>query len=149
MAEKSGDPRLLTICSKYARIRDSLRPYLWREAQYCVRESRPMMAHLCLDWPEDPQSWIIHDEYMLGRELLVAPVTEAGQVSRDVWLPEGRWIPFFESDSLADSGYPRASSDPADVGLSGTRILTGGQTIRVSCPPEKIPVFRKEMSPYD
>ncbi|MCQ2457685.1 MAG: glycoside hydrolase [Clostridia bacterium] len=120
LAEKWNDPRLLEISTGYAKLRETLRPYLWREAQSCAGESRPMMAHLCLDWPDDPRSWLTDDEYMLGHELLVAPVTEKGADSRTVWLPRGKWEAWFTGEKYS-----------------------GGQEIKVACPIDSIPVFRR------
>ena len=43
--------------------------------------------------PDDPTSWLIDDEYMLGSDLLVAPLIEEGS-SRKVYLPPGAWIDY-------------------------------------------------------
>jgi alpha-D-xyloside xylohydrolase len=79
-----------------------------------------MMAHLCLDWPDDPRCWAVNDQYMLGRELLVAPLTREGEDTRDVYLPEGAWEDYFTGE-----------------------VLAGGRTVRVSCPLSRIPVYRR------
>ncbi|MDO5435134.1 MAG: glycoside hydrolase family 31 protein [Clostridia bacterium] len=120
LAEKWHDPKLLEISTGFARLRETLRPYLWREARRCAAGCRPMMAHLCLDWPDDPRAWCTDDEYMLGHDLLVAPVTEKGVSERTVWLPRGEW----EAWSTGDR-------------------YTGGREITAACPIGSIPVFRK------
>ena len=120
LAEQLQDPQVLEISCAFARLRETLRPTLWQEARHGVEQARPLMAHLCFDWPEDPQAWQVHDQYMLGRQLLVAPVVEPGAQRRSLYLPQGRWEDFF----------------------TGKRF-EGGQTITVDAPLDRIPVFRK------
>ena len=121
IAEKWNRRDVLELGIRFAEIREKLRPYLWREAQECVKTGRPMMAHLCVDFQQDPEVWNIHDEYMLGRGLLVAPVVSEGQHGREVYLPEGQWTDFFSGASYS-----------------------GKQYIYRACGLDEIPVFRKE-----
>ena len=58
LARQSGDPSILDLARFYAALRDKLLPYLTQEARLCVESARPMMAHLCLDFPEDPEAWV-------------------------------------------------------------------------------------------
>lgn len=120
MAEKLNDSKVLDIACRFAQLRESLRPYLWREAQHCVSAGRPLMAHLCLDYPFDTKAWTVHDQYMLGRDLLVAPVTQEGASGRLVYLPQGEWMDFFTGEKW-----------------------TGGQEITVDCALNSIPVFKR------
>ncbi len=120
LAQKLKDDRVLAVACGYARLRERLRPYLWEEAQHCVRARRPMMAHLCLDFPEDARVWSVEDEYMLGRRYLVAPMVREGGDERSVYLPGGRWRHFFTGE-----------------------CFDGSSEMRVSCPLEQIPVFER------
>jgi len=120
LAEKLGDDRVLTIACDFASLRETLRPYLWAEAQFSVETGRPMMAHLCLDYPDDSHVWLVNDQYMLGRELLVAPLTQEGEDTRTVYLPAGLWTDFFTGEALE-----------------------GPCELRVTCPLERIPVYRR------
>ena len=90
------DARIEQIAAEFARRREALRPYLYEEARHCAKSGRPMMAHLCYDFPEDAAAWEIDDEYMLGRSLLVAPVLVPGAKGRSVYLPRGRWRALFD-----------------------------------------------------
>lgn len=100
LAEKQNAPEIIEIASAFARLRERLRPYLWEEAQYCVRHGRPMMAQLCLDFPDDPRALDCDDQFMLGRRYLVAPILQKGAHSRTVYLPEGKWRHFFTGERL-------------------------------------------------
>ncbi len=101
LAERLRDERMLTIGIAFARLRERLRPYLWQEARHCAQANRPMMAQLCLDFPDDEQAWRAQDEYMLGRDLLVAPITRRGAVGREVYLPQGEWEDYFTRERYA------------------------------------------------
>jgi alpha-D-xyloside xylohydrolase len=52
-----------------------------------------MLRALFLEYPDDPTSWLIEDQYMFGSDLLVAPMIEEGEV-RKVYLPPGSWIDY-------------------------------------------------------
>jgi len=120
LARVNKDNRIIEQYRKYANIRMNLIPYLIEEAANCVSTSRPMMAHLIFDYPEDENVINIDDQYMLGRGLLVAPVINEGQTERSIYLPDGEWYDFW----------------------TGERI-SGGKTIKYPCELEKIPVFVK------
>lgn len=123
LAEKWGDERVLTIACAFARLREKLRPYLWQEAIHCSQSARPLMAHMCLDWPDDPLAWAADDQYMLGRALLVAPLLHEGMDTRALYLPQGEWEDYFTGEQHS-----------------------GGRTITVTCPLDRIPVYRRRAS---
>ncbi len=121
LAEKLDDPALLEVACTFARLREGLRPYLWEEAQHCACSARPMMAHLCLDFPEDPAALACHDEYMLGRKYLAAPILEQGVKSRRVYLPKGKWKHFFTGEIYAGNAAYEMSC-PLDQALVFERM---------------------------
>ena len=91
IAERTGDGRVLPVFRNFARIRGRLRPYLVQEARSFLATGRPLMAPLFFDGHDDPAIWEARYQYMLGRDLLVCPVTDEGATSATVYLPEGRW----------------------------------------------------------
>ncbi len=113
MAEKTECENILPASVRFAKIRRAMRPYLYREAQYCVQSGRPLMAHLCLDFPEDQTACTCNDAYMLGRKLLVAPILEKGQTTRTVYLPKGRWKHCF-NQNVYDGGREMQLNVPLD-----------------------------------
>lgn len=64
-----------------------------------------MMAHLCLDFPEDENACDCADQYMLGRDLLVCPIVEEGVTVRRVWLPQGLWKHYFTGETCVGGQY--------------------------------------------
>ncbi|MES4904345.1 glycoside hydrolase family 31 protein [Streptomyces sp. NPDC000395] len=80
------------IMRGYLELRERLRPYIAEQMATAAREGLPPMRPLFLEFPEDETAWTVADQFLLGPDLMVAPVTEAGAVRRDVHLPAGaRW----------------------------------------------------------
>jgi alpha-D-xyloside xylohydrolase len=75
------------------RLRERLRPYLHEQMRVAARDGVPPMRPLWVDFPRDHDAWRTEDEFLLGPDLLIAPVLEPGARGRDVYLPEGRtWV---------------------------------------------------------
>ena len=75
------------------RLRERLRPYLHEQMRVAARDGVPPMRPLWVDFPQDQDAWRTEDEFLLGPDLLIAPVLEPGARVRDVYLPEGRtWV---------------------------------------------------------
>jgi alpha-D-xyloside xylohydrolase len=107
------------ILAKYLRLRYQLMPYLYSLAHMTHETGAPFMRGLFMDFSSDPKAANIGDEYMFGPSLLVAPVTEQGRVSREVYLPAGvDWFNFWTNERVH-----------------------GGQTINVEAPIDIIPLF--------
>jgi alpha-D-xyloside xylohydrolase len=74
-------------------LKYSLMPYIYGQAKHSSENGFPMMRTLFFEFPNDPTSWLIEDQYMFGSDLLVAPLIEEGN-SRRVYLPPGSWIDY-------------------------------------------------------
>jgi alpha-D-xyloside xylohydrolase len=86
-----GEPAL-SIFRKYAQLRYRLLPYLYAAARRAP-EGPPLARPLVYDYPLDPTTWQVDDEYLLGPDLLVAPMFKP-RGSRDIYLPAGGWYDF-------------------------------------------------------
>ncbi len=104
---------------KLFELRMSLIPYLYSAfGEYHFKGTPPFRA-VVMDYPNDPNTWNLDDQYMVGPSLLVAPMF-AGKPTRPVYLPEGTWYDFWTGERLA-----------------------GGRKIEVSKPVDQIPVYVK------
>lgn len=89
-------PRAERVASRFLKLRDRLVPYLYTVAHQATESGLPMTRALYLQWPDRGQSYRHPGEYLLGRDLLVAPVTVPGPDPRvRVWVPPGRWTDMF------------------------------------------------------
>jgi alpha-D-xyloside xylohydrolase len=87
-----GEPAL-SIFRRYAQLRYRLLPYLYAAAQRAP-QGMPLARPLVYDHPSDPTTWHIDDEYLLGPDLLVAPMF-VPRGRRNIYLPAGRWYDFW------------------------------------------------------
>jgi alpha-D-xyloside xylohydrolase len=102
-------------------LRYRLLPYIYSEAWQITSNGSTMMRPLVMDFREDPASLTQPFEFMFGKALLVAPITEPGKSEWDVYLPNGAaWYDFW----------------------SGKRF-DGGQTVKMSSPLNRIPLLVK------
>jgi len=87
-----GEPAL-TIFRKYAQLRYRFLPYLYGAARHAA-EGVPLVRPLVFNSPSDRTTWHIDDEYLLGPDLLVAPMFKP-RGSREIYLPAGGWYDFW------------------------------------------------------
>ncbi len=103
-------------------LRERIRPYIMAQFAEHARSGAPVMRPLFFDFPGDPACWDAADSYMLGPDLLVAPVVEPGARSRAVTLPRGaRWR----------CAWTGAEHD-------------GGTTVQADAPLDRIPLFLRD-----
>jgi alpha-glucosidase/alpha-D-xyloside xylohydrolase len=88
------------ICRKYLELRYRLLPYLYSAVRECTKTGVPVIPALWLHYPDDPVAAGRGDEYLWGRDIVVAPVVEKGATSRRLYLPEGVWYDFWTSERV-------------------------------------------------
>jgi alpha-glucosidase (family GH31 glycosyl hydrolase) len=84
------------ICRKYLELRYQLMPYTYSVLRECAQTGVPMMRAMWLHYPDDPIACARGDQYLWGRDILVAPVVEKGATARRLYLPRGTWFDFWE-----------------------------------------------------
>lgn len=88
------------ICRKYLELRYRLMPYLYTVVRESHDTGMPIMRALWLHHADDPIAVARGDEYLWGRDILVAPVVEKGATSRRVYLPRGKWIDLWTEERV-------------------------------------------------
>ena len=73
----------------YAKVHKALESYLAVQAK---DRTKPLLRPVWYDWPQQLELYAIPDQFMLGSDLLVAPVLDEGVTARDVVLPPGEWV---------------------------------------------------------
>lgn len=90
-------------------MRYRLLPYIYAQARLACESGHPMLRPLFFEYPEDPTSWLIEDEYLFGTALLVAPLLE-GSPDRRVYLPPGAWTNYQSGEVLEGPAWSRLSA---------------------------------------
>jgi len=75
------------ICKKYMMLREKLRPYTRSLMLEAHEKGTPVIRTLFYEYPDESECWEVEDEYFYGADILVAPVCQAGQKKRKVYLP--------------------------------------------------------------
>lgn len=88
------------ICRKYLELRYQLMPYLYSVIREGCQTGLPVIRALWLHDSADPETARRGDEFLWGRDILVAPVTEKGARVRSVYLPKGTWIDFWTNETI-------------------------------------------------
>ncbi len=91
----SYSPAALANYVACARLHTKLFPYLYTLAREAERTGLPLLRPLALALPGEPAAQGVDDQYLLGPDLLVAPVLAEGARARRVFLPPGGWYDFF------------------------------------------------------
>jgi alpha-D-xyloside xylohydrolase len=105
-------------------MRERMRPYIMEQMKLASEKGIPPMRPLFFDFPEDGECYNVEDEFLLGPDILVAPVAERAARSRKVYLPGG------------------ASWRDAWTG----QLKETGQWFEAETPLEQIPVYVREGS---
>ena len=89
-------PEVTAHVAAAIRLRYALMPYLWSLFQRATTQHEPIIRPAFYDFPDDPACYDDCDDFMLGANLLVAPVVTRGAQTRDVYLPAGpaAWFDF-------------------------------------------------------
>ncbi len=100
------DDEACTVLRRFTRLKCSLMPYLYGAAVAAAKEGVPMLRAMVLEFPDDPACASLDRQYMLGPDLLVAPVfTEDGTV--DFYLPPGTWTHLLTGASVSGGTWRR------------------------------------------
>jgi alpha-glucosidase len=83
------------INKKYIRLRYQLLRFIYSEVFKSHQTGLPVMRPLVLEFEDDPITYSMHDQFMLGSQLLIAPIMRPGETYRKVYLPKGIWYNFF------------------------------------------------------
>jgi len=129
------------IWRKQAKLRTALFPYLYTAAHAARAEGLPLMRHHILAFPRDAEAVAQDHQFMLGPDLLCAPVVAEGVDSQRVWLPEGAsWFDVSSSArfDVADGRFRLA------CGEGEGRAVAGGAYATVAAPLDGVaPAFAR------
>lgn len=87
-----SDDETLLHFAKMSRIYTTLSPYIKEAVKENSLNGTPVIRPLFLHYEDDQKTYGVEYDYLLGRDLLIAPVIEEGKVSRKVYLPKDEWI---------------------------------------------------------
>src|SRR3989440_1382966 len=106
------------IIRKYLKLRYQMLPFLYTTLEEAHRTGVPLFRPLMLNYQDDSNTYNLDDQFMIGDDLLVAPIVKPDLTSRLVYLPKGIWYDFWTN-----------------------KKYNGGTMIRVDAQLETVPMF--------
>ncbi|HKR01067.1 MAG TPA: glycoside hydrolase family 31 protein, partial [Pyrinomonadaceae bacterium] len=113
------------IIRKYLKLRYRLLPFLYTTLEEAHRTGVPLFRPLVLNYQSDSNTINLDDQFMIGSDLLVAPILQSNQTSRMVYLPEGVWYDFWTGKKQKGSGMIRVDAPLESVPM----FIRGGSII--------------------
>ena len=109
------------ILTDFSNLRYRLMPYIYSNAWQITAKGSTIMRALVFDFKHDKRVYLIDDQFMFGRSLMINPVTKVKTIKRDVYLPDGsEWFDFWTG-----------------------REYNGGQSVTAAASLDRIPIFVK------
>jgi len=106
------------IIRKYLKLRYALLPYLYTALEEAHRSGVPPFRPLLLNYQDDESTYNLDDQFMVGDDLLVAPILKPDLTRRLVYLPAGTWYDYWTN-----------------------KKYTGGTMINAAAPLDVVPMF--------
>ncbi len=96
-----NNPAIEPIAKMYDELRYQLLPYTYTLAWQARTTGMPMMRAMWLHYPDDEQCRKTGDQYLWGRDMLIAPVYEKAVLARKLYLPKGEWYDWWTNEKQA------------------------------------------------
>jgi alpha-glucosidase (family GH31 glycosyl hydrolase) len=87
-----SDQETLRHFSRFAKVYASWEPYRTELVREAAETGLPVVRHPFVTYPRDPEVYHLDYQFMVGSELMVAPVLDPGEDTVEVYLPAGRWV---------------------------------------------------------
>ena len=98
------DEEAVDVVKFFTRLKASLMPYLYKTAIDTSRSGVPTMRSMVLEYTEDKTCHYVDKQYMLGDNLLVAPIFNDQSIA-EYYLPKGTWTDFFTGEEKEGAGW--------------------------------------------
>ena len=100
------DDEAVEVTRIFTKLKLRLMPYLYAAGREATATGVPVLRPMQLEFPDDPAVAYLDRQYLLGRDLLVAPVFDPeGWV--DFYLPDGTWTSYFTGETRQGPGWFR------------------------------------------
>jgi alpha-glucosidase (family GH31 glycosyl hydrolase) len=109
------DEETVRLCREASELHVKFTPYILRLAKDSLKNGEPILRPLWYNAPDDAAALAITDQFMLGNDVVAAPVVTKGAVSRDIYLPTGAWKDLKTGKVFQGGQWLKAYPAPIDV----------------------------------
>ncbi len=117
--EPNYDEEMIDIYRTYTQLHHDLVDYIYSYASEQSTTGRPVVRPMVFDYPGDANVRSTWDQYFFGHDILVAPVWRSGDRQREVYIPQGQFVDYWNPDA----------------------VITGPSTITADAPLDRIPFY--------
>ena len=110
-----NDRTTLDHFARYARLHTALFPYFYTLVHEAAETGHPVVRHPLLHFPEDPETWNLDYQYLIGDRLMVAPVLERGADTWKLYLPKGSWVHWWSGERYEGPGTHTVAAPLGEV----------------------------------
>ncbi|SEO52939.1 alpha-D-xyloside xylohydrolase [Amphibacillus marinus] len=93
------DDEAVDVARHFTKLKNSLMPYLYRQAVENNKTGVPVMRSMILEFPEDPLCETLDRQYMLGDDILVSPIFNEEGIG-SFYLPKGKWTHLLTGETI-------------------------------------------------
>ncbi|PLR97756.1 alpha-glucosidase [Bacillus sp. T33-2] len=111
------------VIKKYIELRYKWLPHLYTLFAEAYRSGIPVVRPLLMEYPDDEKTYNLSDQYMIGDNVIIAPIMQPSVEHRVVYLPEGNWVSYWTEE-----------------------VYEGGKHHMVHADLETLPIFIKQGS---
>jgi hypothetical protein len=135
MVQIYDNEQLASFFARFARVFARLAPYKKILMQQAHTLGLPLCRPFLLHYPDDPEARAVSDQFLLGDELIMAPVIATGKVasSRDVFLPRGSgvWsrIAFTNSSTAPTAQDFDCTATNVSCSIKGAKAVLGSPLV--------------------
>ena len=113
--DPARDEEMIDIYGRYVRLHHALGDYFEDLAAEAHETGLTIVRPLVFAFPDEEGALDRWDEWMLGEELLAAPVWESGAVEREVYFPSGTWVDFWDREHVVEGPTTETVDAPLDT----------------------------------
>jgi len=103
------------ICRQYAQLHLEFIPQMQETARQATKTGAPVIRPVSWLAPHDERALLCDDQFLVGDNLVVAPVVEKGARKRDVYLPPGIWKDYWTSQRFRGPTVLEDYPAPLDI----------------------------------
>jgi alpha-glucosidase len=112
------DADSLDTFARWAKVYAALFEYRKHLVEEAAESGLPVVRHPFIQYPTDPETWkITYQEFMLGPDFLIAPVTDEGATTVKAYLPQGEWIHLWSGEQYPGGQYVTVAAPLGQPGV--------------------------------
>jgi alpha-glucosidase len=116
------------IIKKYIELRYQWLPHLYTLFAETHKTGLPVMRPLLMEYPEDETTYNLSDQFMIGDNVIIAPIMTPNTTHRVLYLPKGNWTDYWTDEVLEGGKHHLISADLDTLPIyvkQGTMIALG------------------------